>query len=838
MRLLLLTCSLTLAAVLSASAAVNKDKEKTGAKAVAISFTAASESVVAGKPMVLQGSGDRRQLLVTGKLANGTEADFTRQVTYKISPANVVQVDVTGLLVPLKNGAATITAKGHNGVTAKLDVTVEHFEEDKPIHFGNQIVPIFTKTGCNGGGCHGKSGGQNGFRLSLLGFEPSEDYEYLVKESKARRIFPAAPEQSLLLLKAIGEVPHGGGKKLEKGSADYQLLVRWIKQGMPAGATNAPSVASVEVQPKQRILPPGSEQQLRVIAQYTDGSREDVTRSAVFEANNKELAKTDESGLVTFQQQPGDVAVMIRYQSQVAVFRATLPLGAPVTNLPQPRNFIDELVFNKLQQVGMPPSEQCDDATFIRRVSVDIAGRLPTLEEAEKFVTDKAADKRDKLVDQLLASTEYADYFANKWAAMLRNRRDTPQLQRTTYAFHGWLRDSLQENKPYDRIVRDIVAASGEITQNPAVGWYRQVRTQTAQMEDTAQMFLSMRLQCAQCHHHPYEKWSQQDYFRFSAFFAQVGRKGGDQTGEEVIFHRRGVAQATNIKTKQPVKPAALGVQPFDIPADQDPRQVLADWLAQADNPFFAQSLVNRYWKHFFNKGLVEPEDDMRETNPATNPELLKALAENFISSGYDLKELIRNITRSKTYQLSALPNQYNAVDKQYYSRYYPKRLGAEVLLDSVNEVVKSENKFDGLEAGTKAVAFPDNSFNAGSYFLTVFGRPENSSACECERSNDASLAQSLHLLNSKFLLEKLGADTGRPALLAADKRVDEQKLREVYLRYFSREPSSEEVVLAKQHLAKTVKDKDGKETPIPARQAWEDILWALVNTKEFLFNH
>jgi hypothetical protein len=835
MRFLQLTCSLTLAAVLGASAAASKEKEKTGVKAVEISFTA---DKTAPGPIVLQGSGDRRQLLLTGKLANGTEADFTRQVTYKVSPANVAQVDATGLLVPLKNGSAVITAKTPEGVSTKLEVAVERFAEDKPIHFGNQIVPIFTKNGCNGGGCHGKSGGQNGFRLSLLGFEPTEDYEYLVKESKARRIFPVAPEQSLLLLKAIGEVPHGGGKKMEKGSADYQLLVRWIKQGLPMGATNAPSVARVEVQPKQRVLPPGSQQQLRVIAHYTDGSQEDVTRSALFEANHKELAKPDETGLVKFQEQPGDVAVMVRYQSQVAVFRATLPLGAPVTNLPQPRNFIDELVFNKLKQVGMPPSEPCDDATFIRRVSVDIAGRLPTLEEVEKFVADTTADKRDKLIDQLLASTEYADYFANKWSAMLRNRRDTPQLQRTTYAFHGWLRDSFQENRPYDRIVRDIVAASGEITQNPAVGWYRQVRTQTSQMEDTAQMFLSLRLQCAQCHHHPYEKWSQQDYFRFSAFFSQLGRKGGEQTGEEVIFHRRGVAQTINIKTKQPVKPAALGVQPFDIPADQDPRHVLADWLAQPDNPFFAQSLVNRYWKHFFNKGLVEPEDDMRETNPATNPDLLKALAENFVSSGYDLKELIRNITRSKTYQLSSLPNQYNTVDKQYYSRYYPKRLGAEVLLDSVNEVVRSDNRFDGLEAGTKAVAFPDNSFNANSYFLTVFGRPENSSACECERSNDASLAQSLHLLNSKFLLEKLSADTGRPALLATDKRPDEQKLREVYLRYFSREPNTDEVAFAKLHLSKMVKDKDGKVTPIPARQAWEDILWALVNTKEFLFNH
>jgi hypothetical protein len=542
---------------------------------------------------------------------------------------------------------------------------------------------------------------------------------------------------------------------------------------------------------------------------------------------------------VEFYDRPGDVAVMVRYQSRVAVFRATLPLGAPVGELPAPKNFIDELVFNKLKAVGMPPSAPADDATFIRRVTLDIAGRMPTKEESEQFLADPAADKRDRLIDRLLAGTDYASHFASKWNALFRNKRDAGTQQFGTYAFHGWLRDSLHQNRPYDQIARDVVAASGEFSQNPAVGWYRQVRTPNAQLEDVGQMFMGMRLQCAQCHHHPFEKWSQQDYYSFSAFFSQVGRKGGERPGEEIIFHRRGTAQATNPKTKQTVKPAGLGTAPFDIAPEDDPRLALADWLARRDNPFFAKSLVNRYWKHFFGRGLVEPEDDMRETNPATNPELLNALAEQFISSGYDLKALVRAITQSRTYQLSAEPNEHNRLDKQYFSRYYPKRLTAEVLLDAINDVTKTENTFDGLERGTRAVALPDNSFNAGNYFLTVFGRPDSSSACECERSQDASLAQSLHLLNSKFVQDKLTADSGRAALLAADTaRPDDQKLRELYARFFAREPNDSEMKLALDHLTKTVKDKDGKDVPVNQRQAWEDILWALINTKEFLFNH
>jgi hypothetical protein len=762
-----------------------------------------------------------------------------------------------------------VVARTEDGSEARLPVTVTHADTSSPIHFANQIVPVFTKTGCNGGGCHGKAAGQNGFRLSLLGFEPDEDYEHLVKEARGRRLFPAAPERSLLLTKGTAQLPHGGGRRIEPGSDDYKLLVRWISQGMPMGATNAPGVVRVEVFPTERTLPLNGEQQLVVTAHYSDGSTEDVTRGALYEANDKDMASTDSQGRVKTFNQPGEVAVMVRYQSHVAVFRGTVPLGAPVASLPPARTFVDELVFRQLKKVGLPPSEVVDDATFLRRITVDITGRLPTLAEQDAFLRDRTrrrqesltvssdvlppeptaatAAAREAVIDRLLASPDYAEYFANKWSALLRNKRSDAKQARGTLAFHGWIRESLDRNKPYDQFVREIVSASGDLNENPPVAWFRQVKTLQNQLEDTAQLFLGQRLQCAQCHHHPYERWSQADYWSFGAFFSQVAYRPGSQPGEESIVHRRGMAQATNKKTGKPVSPAGLGDPINGLTPDEDPRQALADWITKPDNHFFARALVNRYWKHFFNRGLVDPEDDLRDTNPATNPELLDALAANFVQSGFDLKELVRTLTRSTVYQLSAVPNQYNARDRHHFSRYYPRRLNAEVLYDSLNSLVGSEAKFDGLPSGTRAVALPDNSFNAGNYFLTVFGRPDSASACECERSADASLSQSLHLLNAKDIQDRLASDTSRAARLArGEGGSDEVKVAELYRLAYARPPQPEELKIALDYIGKRAASakpgKDAAETEAARlkarREGYEDTLWALLNTKEFLFNH
>ncbi|MHA3771201.1 DUF1549 domain-containing protein [Verrucomicrobiota bacterium sgz303538] len=700
---------------------------------------------------------------------------------------------------------------------------------EEPVSFRNDVVPILTKNGCNGGGCHGKSEGQNGFKLSLLGFEPAEDYEHLVFESRGRRLMPAAPEFSLLLRKATGELPHGGGAQMERGSPEYQAIVRWIEQGMPAPRADDVRITRIEVSPHELVLSRGAQQQLTVTAHLSDGQIRDVTSLACYESTTREMAEVNAGGRVKLGELPGDAAVMVRLGEHVDVFRATIPLGLPLVELPPARNYIDTLVFEKLRTLGLPPSDLCDDATFLRRVTLDLAGRLPTADEAEAFLNDSSTEKRDSVIDRLLASDDYSDYFANKWTALLRNKRQEPPTARGTFAFHDWVREQLRRGTPYAQWVSEVLTASGNISANPAVAWYRAVQKPQDQLQDVAQLFAGVRLQCAQCHHHPFERWSQQDYFGFSAFFSTLGKKKGEEPFEDVVFHQWKEASAENPKTHKQVRPTLLGGEPLSLPPEDDPRVVLAEWLTKPENPFFARTLVNRYWKHFFGRALVEPEDDMRVTNPASNPALLDALAKHFTESGTDLRALCRSICQSRTYQLASEANAQNTTDRQNFSRFYPRRIPAEVLLDALDTVTGVRTKFAGLPADTKAVQLPDDAVNASNYFLTVFGRPDNASACECERVNDGSLAQRLHLLNAKPIQEKLANGSGLVAKLAKDTAPPSQKLRSVYLAALSRPATDDEIKMAETFLAK----KPGKE-----QEAWEDIVWAVINTKEFLFNH
>jgi hypothetical protein len=786
------------------------------------------EPAVTDNSVTVRGRDARQQLFVTAVYSSGQLRDATRDVTFSAQPENLVSIDSTGMLTPVGDGVATVTATHPSGLTADLNVKVEGFAADAPINFKNQIVPIFTKLGCNGGGCHGKSGGQNGFRLSLLGFHPDEDFEYLVKESRGRRVFPPAPGQSLLLTKPVGRSPHGGGKRMDTESYEYRLIYRWIEQGMPYGSENDPSVIGIKVLPEGRVMDRNATQQITTLALYSDGTTEDVTRTALYEPNDTEMAEVTNTGLVTTLKLAGEVAIMARYQGQVSTFRATIPLGADIPSLPPAKNFVDELVFKKLLTLGIPPSEVCDDATFMRRAYLDITGLTPTEDAVRAFLADSDPGKRDRLVDQLVDSPQYADLFANKWNMVLRNKRREQQDMRGHYAFYLWIRDSLAENKPYDQFVRELIGAAGDVATNPSATWFREVSEANQQVEDTAQLFLGLRIQCARCHHHPFEKWSQDDYYSFAAFFSRVARKPGASPREQRIYHNDGVAQATNPRSGSKLTPAGLGGPALAIPPERDPRQFLVDWMAAKDNRFFAHSLVNRYWKHFFDRGLVDPEDDMRETNPPTNPELLDSLASHFVESGFDLKNLVRTICKSTTYQLSAVPNAYNAKDKQNFSRYYPRRLRAEVLYDALHQVTGSNLAFPGWPAGTTAVQLSDSA--AGPYFLKVFGQPQADTACECERSQDANLAQSLHLLNSSEVQEKISNGNGRAARWAADdKRTEEEKVRELYRWCYSREPSTEELSLALQHVDRNATNR---------KIAYEDLIWALLNTKEFLFNH
>lgn len=776
----------------------------------------------------LVGAHDGLQLVVLSD-----RKDVTREAKFASEPAGIIKVDKSGYVRPLSNGTATITATWEVGQTSARTVTVVRHGEVIPVNFGQEIVPLFTRNGCNGGACHGKAGGQNGFRLSLMGFDAWRDKEYLLQEARSRRVFRAAPEHSLIVLKGSGQLPHEGGSRLEKDGHDYQVLVRWIGQleKVPE-KEEVPSLEKIVVTPGTRLLPPGSSQQLQVRAHFSDGSTRDVTRSSLYQSNDETMADVELNGLVHLKKKAGTASVMVRYMERVDVFQATIPLGAPVEDLPTPSNVIDEHVFAQLQKLGLPPSDLSDDATFLRRVTVDIAGRLPTMDEAEAFLSDESSDKRARLIDSLLDGGGYADYFAGKWAAILRNQRRNDRFMPDTYAFHEWIRQSLQANRPYDEFVRDILTATGEIRDNPPAAWYRNVGGNKERMQDMAQVFLGVRLQCAQCHHHPYEKWSQDDYYGLAAFFTTLEHKR-PRPGQEVLVHRAKPAKFKNPTSEKELGPALPGKGPLNLAPDEDPRGALADWVVAPENPYFGRMIANRYWKHFFGRGLVDPEDDLRVTNPPTHPALLDSLESHVVKSKFDLKELVRLICNSRTYQLSSEPNQFNGEDQQNYSRFYPRRMQAEVLADAINQLTNATDSFRGQPAGAKAVQLPDDQFAQEFHFLAVFGRPSMASACECERTGTFSLAQALQLVNSKETRAKLTADRGRPALLLRDRsRTDQDRVNELFLRAYSRYPNAEDASIALEFLSGTETSR------VEAKKAYEDLVWSLLNSREFIFNH
>ncbi|HZU34989.1 MAG TPA: DUF1549 and DUF1553 domain-containing protein, partial [Gemmataceae bacterium] len=771
-------------------------------------------------------------------LTNGRLQDLSGDVRYESANPKIVRVTSAGRVLPVGNGSTMIRADfAKRSVT--VPVTVTAMGENLPINFTNQIVPIFTKLGCNAGGCHGKASGQNGFKLSLLGFEPEVDFNALLKEARGRRLFPAAPDHSLLLLKATGQIAHGGGKRMDIGSDEYKLLRRWIAAGAPFGKPNDPYVTRISVFPDHRILTRNNQQQIAVFAHYNDGTVEDITRRAQYDSNDTEIATVEQSGLVHTLKMSGEAAIMARYQGKVTVFRATVPLGVPVPQYDFPvQTLVDKYTLKKWQQLGLMPSPLCTDAEFIRRVSLDITGTLPTPTQVTAFVQNQDAKKRDKLVDALLDRPEYSYFFANKWADILRvKRRGQNNRAPGTFAFHEWIREAVATDKPYNEFVRDILGAVGDENKSPPTVWYKELMNPEQFVDDTAQVFLGQRLACAQCHHHPYEKWSQDDFWGLAAFFGRLGRKNllvpggfqGQQNTLQIVFNRSS-GDVINKRTGQPAVMRTLDGPPLKVGPDEDPRQKLIDWMVSPKNPFFARAVANRYWAHFFGRGIVDPLDDMRVTNPPSNPELLDALANDLVTHGYSLKHLIGTICKSRTYQLSSIPNTFNQHDKQAYARFYPRRMPAEVLLDAVCQVTGSPTVFNGLpqdeHAPKRAIMLPDESFT--SYFLDVFGRPQRISACECERVGDANLAQALHLLNSDEVQNKLDRPGSRADLLVKDRRPEADKVDDMVMWAFGRKATPSERQAA---LAQIQRDSKNK------KAAYEDILWTLINTKEFVFN-
>jgi hypothetical protein len=720
----------------------------------------------------------------------------------------------TGLIVPCAAAAASPRAASPDA--------------DRPVDFANDVVPLLTRYGCNAGGCHGKASGQNGFRLSLFGFDPAFDYNAIVKEARGRRVFPAAPEHSLFLAKPSGRAPHGGGKRFTPESETYQTLRRWITQGMPAHSDRAGVLQQIDVTPRQCVMARQSRQPLVVRAHYSDGSVRDVTRQAQYQTNDPSLAAVDDDGLVRTLDLAGEAVIMARYMGCVAAFRATVSLGQEIGKYPDfpAANFIDEPALARWKRLGIVPSELCTDGEFIRRVFLDLCGKLPAPTEVRAFLTDAGPTKRARLIDRCLEDKDYPAYFAMRWGTILRNSQLAGSEQ-AAYAFHDWLRDMISRNRPYDEFVRGIVAAAGEWPEAPAVNWYWQMRDDQLHqpVADTAQVFLGLQLQCAKCHHHPYERWSQDDYYGLAGFFARLGRKS---FGEPPPYYsaRTRTTEETNPRTGQPIVPKLLDGPVLDIPPEEDPRQKLVDWMARPDNPFFAKALCNRMWGHLLGRGLVDPVDDLRETNPPSNPELLDALAKDFIAHRFDIKHLLRTICNSRTYQLSSVPNAFNQHDRQNHTRYYGKRLIAEVFLDAVDQVCLTRTHFHKMSRQARAVELPHEGF--GSYFLDVFDRPPRSSACECARSTGASLPQVLHLVNSSDIEDKIASDRGRVARFVQSKMPLEKAVEELYLAALARYPDAGELRKALLYLTQ---QRDH-------RRGLEDLVWALLNTREFMFNH
>lgn len=782
----------------------------------------------------LTGPGAVYSLLIHGKSTDGRLFDLTRSAKYQSQNPKIASVTESGVIRGLSDGKTQIVVEV-KGQKKMVDVQVSESTRQRQFHFENDIVPLFSRFGCNTSGCHGNSLGQNGFKLSVFGFDPAADHAALTKENRGRRVLYSAPESSLLLRKASGGMPHGGGIRIPADSSEFETIRGWIAAGCPMGDPKAPHVTGIRVEPAERQLDMKGSQQLRVIARWSDGREADVTAHAKFQTNNEGLASVSADGLVSAGQVAGEAAVMASYMGSVSVFRALLPRAEKIADYPKlpENNFIDGLVFKKLKKLNILPSDLADDADYLRRVYLDVIGTLPTPAETRKFLADKSADKRSKLVDELLQRPEFADYWALKWADLLRVDRQVLG-HKGAYGFYRWIRDSIARNKPLDQFAREIIAAEGPLAENGPANFYKVVARPGDRSSTLSQVFLGLRIACAECHHHPFDRWSQTDYYGMQAFFAPVALRG------EVLL-ASGQAQAKHPRTGESILPHALGVENSKDKNQnsnndsklktqdsklEDVRVDLAAWFTSPDNPWFARNLANRTWAHFLGRGLVEPVDDVRDTNPPSNPELLDALAKQLVDGKFDFKKLIRTITASRVYQLSAKPNATNEKDELNYSRALFRRIDAEVLLDMVSQTTGVEERFPGTPAGYRAIQLWDS--KVPHYFLKLFGRPMRASACECERITEPGVSQILHLLNSPGIQAKLSHERGTVARLARTKK-DAELVEELYLTFFCRYPTEAERGASLQYMTRHGESR---------RQAAEDLAWSLLNSLEFVFNH
>jgi hypothetical protein len=794
--------------------------------------------------MALTGPHASQRLILVAQESGKSIGDLTAQAKFTSSNPAVAGVDEEGVVRAKGDGSATITAS-HDGRRVTAAVKVTGVKQPFTWSFRNHVIPLMTKIGCNSGACHGALAGKGGLKLSLRGYAPAADHFVLTRQAQGRRVNKLEPAKSLMLLKPTLALSHGGGQKIEVDGPDYQILSDWIASGAPAPRETDATIRRLEVFPPAAVLKPKDKLQVLVRAWYSDGHAEDVTRWAKFNSSEDLVATVDPDGQVVVAGN-GEAAITVWYSNLVASCRIVSPLpnkiDPKVFKNATRHNFIDELVLKKLEALRIPPSADCSDAVFIRRAYLDAAGILPAPAEVRKFVADKAADKRARLIDALLRRSEFVDYWAYKWSDMLLvSTRKLPQPG--LWAFYQYIRQSVADNKPWDRFAHEIVTARGSTLRNGAANYFVLHKDVTDLTESTAVTFLGMSVTCCRCHNHPLEKWTQDQYWSLANLFSRVALKNGDRGGEvtvqelpsgDVPHPRRGIA----------MPPTPLDAKPLALDSTADRRKYFADWLTGKDNPYFARALVNRVWRNFLGRGLVEAEDDLRQTNPPSNEELLTALANDFIEHKYDVKRLIRTIMNSATYQRSSKPLTGNATDDRFYSHYLIRRLPAEVILDAYSQVTGvptpfsqiqigttgGEAPYGGAPLGTRALQLPDSQIV--SRFLDAFGRPDRSQTCSCERQQDSSVGQALHLNNGKTLNAKLKAKTSVITEWVKDKVGDEEAVRRVFLIALSREPTSRELKRFKDLMTEAAQDKG-----TTRREIFEDLFWAVLSGREFMFN-
>jgi hypothetical protein len=783
--------------------------------------------------VTLNGNFARAQLLVRGPGDAERTADLTHRARYASSDPRVASVSVTGELLAHGNGSATVTVSVGAAARA-VPVKVTGVAAKPRVGFREHVLPVLSKAGCNAGACHASQYGKGGFKLTVFAFDPDADYRAIVRDSFGRRASTISPRASLFLLKPTLGAPHEGGRRLHTDSVDYRVLEAWLAGGAPPPSPKAPQVAGLRVLPPRRVGAPGFTQQLRVVACYDDGQERDVTALAKFDSMDEGVLSVSPAGLVTAVGRGQGVA-LARFEGQAEIATVVVPYAGRADLAGwKDNNFIDRLAAAKFREIGISPSPLCDDATFLRRAYLDVTGTLPTPAQAVAFLDGKAADKRERLIDELLGLTgdpardvhnnAYAAFWALKWSDLVRSNSDALG-EAGMWALHNWITASVRDNKPFDRFVRELVTARGSTFSNGPANYYRVARTPLDLTEATSQLFLGVRLQCAKCHHHPYETLSQDDYYSFASFFARVGTKGSQEFGlfgGETVVLVKPTGEVSHPRTGRVMKPTPLHGKP--APPTRDRRQALAAWLTARDNPYFARNVVNRYVGYMLGRGLVEPIDDLRATNPPSNPALMDALADDFVKSGYNVKHLLRTILRSRLYQLDSRPTHDNAADTRFYSHYLVKRLSAEPLLDAVDAVTGVPTKFQKVPLGTRAIELPDARYN--NYFLTTFGKPRREAVCECERSSEPNLAQALHTLNGDVVTAKVAGPKGRIARLLAAKKPHDEIVTELYLAALSRRPDAHELDTWRRQRAEAT----------DAKSFYEDLLWSLLNSKHFLF--